>query len=167
LIEVKMEEFKVCEKETKTKAFSKEGLAREERLNPREVEKEEKRLFILSVVERIEGVVESLEADVEKMSNTKAKGKQKELVTISFSLPLWLASHPLLSSQMDKLEARIATNRWHITNLELIHRLLDNDSLEPSKLDAIKEDLEYYLEVGLLSSLSHPTPASLSSVYRW
>jgi CCR4-NOT transcription complex subunit 3 len=77
-----MEEFKVCEKETKTKAFSKEGLAREEKLNPREVEKEEKRMFIQSVVERIEGVVESLEADVEKMSNTKAKGKQKELVRL-------------------------------------------------------------------------------------
>lgn len=49
--------------------------------------------------------------------------------------------------QIEKLEARIATNRWHISKLELIHRLLDNDSLEPSKLDSIKEELEYYLEV--------------------
>ena len=29
LIETKMEQFKVCEKETKTKTYSKEGLARE------------------------------------------------------------------------------------------------------------------------------------------
>jgi CCR4-NOT transcription complex subunit 3 len=75
-----MEEFKICEKETKTKAFSKEGLAREEKLNPREVEKEEKRAWIQGIVERVEGVIELLEADLEKMSNSKAKGKNKEQV---------------------------------------------------------------------------------------
>jgi CCR4-NOT transcription complex subunit 3 len=76
-----MEEFKVCEKETKTKAFSKEGLAREEKLNPRELEKEEKRSWIQSVVERIEAVVESLDADLEKLTNaTKGKSKHKEQV---------------------------------------------------------------------------------------
>lgn len=48
---------------------------------------------------------------------------------------------------MDKLEARITTNRWHISKLEQINRLLDNDVLEPSKLDSIKEELDYYLEV--------------------
>jgi CCR4-NOT transcription complex subunit 3 len=75
-----MEEFKVCEKETKTKAFSKEGLAREEKLDPREVEKEEKRSWLQGVIERVEGVVETLEADLEKMSNTKGKGRNKEQV---------------------------------------------------------------------------------------
>lgn len=39
LIESKMEQFKICEKETKTKAYSKEGLAREDKLDPREAEK--------------------------------------------------------------------------------------------------------------------------------
>jgi CCR4-NOT transcription complex subunit 3 len=34
LIESKMEQFKVCEKETKTKAYSKEGLAQGEKLDP-------------------------------------------------------------------------------------------------------------------------------------
>ena len=75
-----MEEFKICEKETKTKAFSKEGLAREEKLDPREIEKEEKRVWIQGVVERIEGVVETLESDLERMSNIKGKGKNKEQV---------------------------------------------------------------------------------------
>ena len=36
LIETKMEQFKVCEKETKTKTYSKEGLAREARVDPHE-----------------------------------------------------------------------------------------------------------------------------------
>ena len=33
----KMEAFKICEKETKTKAYSKEGLAQASKLDPREV----------------------------------------------------------------------------------------------------------------------------------
>merc|ERR1740130_991657 len=36
LIETKMEQFKVCEKETKTKTYSKEGLARETKVDPHE-----------------------------------------------------------------------------------------------------------------------------------
>jgi len=32
----KMEQFKVCEKETKTKAFSKEGLSLQGKLDPKE-----------------------------------------------------------------------------------------------------------------------------------
>ena len=37
LIESKMEQFKVCEKETKTKAYSKEGLAQLEKVDPEQV----------------------------------------------------------------------------------------------------------------------------------
>jgi CCR4-NOT transcriptional regulation complex NOT5 subunit len=37
LVETKMEQFKVCEKETKTKAYSKEGLAQAQKLDPAEV----------------------------------------------------------------------------------------------------------------------------------
>jgi len=36
-IEGKMEQFKVCEKETKTKAYSKEGLAKARKLTPEEL----------------------------------------------------------------------------------------------------------------------------------
>lgn len=90
-----MEEFKICEKETKTKAFSKEGLAREEKLNPREVEKEEKRVWIQTVVEQIEGVVEGLETELERVSNLKGKGKNKEQV--SFSCLHSLSQPPLLN----------------------------------------------------------------------
>mmetsp|Transcript_22256 Transcript_22256/g.32374 ORF Transcript_22256/g.32374 Transcript_22256/m.32374 type:complete len:678 (-) Transcript_22256:163-2196(-) len=126
LIEVKMEEFKVCERETKTKAYSREGLAREEKLDPREIEKEEKRSWVQSIIDRIEAAVEVLDADLERMSSAKGKSKNKE--------------------QMEKLESRISTNRWHVTKLEQINRLLDNDSLEPNKLDDIKEEIEYYVE---------------------
>lgn len=41
LIELKMEQFKVVERETKTKAFSKQGLGAEQKMDPREKEKED------------------------------------------------------------------------------------------------------------------------------
>lgn len=75
-----MEQFKVCEKETKTKAYSKEGLAREEKLDPHEIEKEQSRAWVQAIIERIENFVESWEADIERISNAKGKGKNKEQV---------------------------------------------------------------------------------------
>lgn len=80
LIESKMEQFKICEKETKTKAYSKEGLAREEKLDPREAEKEEKRVWVNSIVEQLNELVESLEADMEKLSSNKKDKRQREQV---------------------------------------------------------------------------------------
>lgn len=41
LIESKMERFKIVERETKTKAYSKEGLGAAAKLDPREKEKDE------------------------------------------------------------------------------------------------------------------------------
>ena len=40
-VERQMERFKVCEKETKTKAFSKEGLGQAAKLDPREKKRNE------------------------------------------------------------------------------------------------------------------------------
>lgn len=41
VIEQKMEQFKVVERETKTKAYSKQGLGAEQKLDPKEKEKED------------------------------------------------------------------------------------------------------------------------------
>ena len=75
-----MEQFKICEKETKTKAYSKEGLAREEKLDPHEIEKQESQAWVQAVIERIEVSVESWEADIERISSAKGKNKNKDQV---------------------------------------------------------------------------------------
>lgn len=80
LIESKMEQFKICEKETKTKAYSKEGLAREEKPDPQEAERQEKLTWLNNVVDRLREIVESQESDLEKLSNVK-KGKNREQVS--------------------------------------------------------------------------------------
>lgn len=127
LIESKMEQFKICEKETKTKAYSKEGLAREDKLDPREAEKEEKRNWIQSVLDRLTELVETLEGDIDKIASGKTKGKTK-------------------GDSLEKLENRISKNKWHMEKLDQIIRALDNDSIDPSALDGIKEDIDYYAE---------------------
>ena len=47
---------------------------------------------------------------------------------------------------MESFENRIKKVKWHMTKLEQIMRLIDNDGLEPSKVDSIKEDIEYYID---------------------
>ena len=79
-IETKMEQFKVCEKDTKTKAFSREGLARENRSDPREIEKEEKRNWANDCLDKLNEIVENIEGEVEKISNGRAKSKNKDQV---------------------------------------------------------------------------------------
>jgi CCR4-NOT transcription complex subunit 3 len=121
-----MENFKICEKDTKTKAYSKEGLAREARLDPKEAEKEDKRIWLNESIEKLEELIDSIEADIEKNSNGRAKSKNKELI--------------------EKMEKRILKNRWHIARLEQILRLLDGDDLDPAQLDDIKDGVDYYIE---------------------
>jgi CCR4-NOT transcription complex subunit 3 len=67
VIESKMEQFKVCEKDTKTKAYSKEGLARDSKLDPKEALREEKRNWVNDCLERLQDLINSVEADKEKV----------------------------------------------------------------------------------------------------
>ncbi|KAJ6516328.1 CCR4-Not complex component, Not N-terminal domain-containing protein, partial [Mycena sanguinolenta] len=54
LIETQMEKFKACEKEMKTKAFSKEGLIQAAKLDPKEQEKEEATVWLQAQVEELQ-----------------------------------------------------------------------------------------------------------------
>lgn len=128
VIESKMEQFKICEKDTKTKAYSKEGLDRQARLGPKDAEREEKRNWLNECLERLQDLIDSIEADASKLSASKSKGGKNK-------------------DQLEKLDNRIQKNKWHMARLELILKLLDNEELDPSELESIKEDVEYYIEV--------------------
>ena len=52
-VERQMERFKVCEKEMKTKAFSKEGLGQAAKLDPREKARNEMRDWINETVDKL------------------------------------------------------------------------------------------------------------------
>ena len=80
LIETKMEQFKICEKDTKTKAFSKEGLAAANKLDPRELEKEEKREWLNTCIDTLSDLNEAIEVDQEKLSSGRGRIKNKDAI---------------------------------------------------------------------------------------
>ncbi|KAL6893582.1 hypothetical protein ACP4OV_007680 [Aristida adscensionis] len=124
-IEREMERFKVCEKETKTKAFSKEGLGQQPKTDPKEKAKAETRDWLNNVVSDLESQIDNFEAEVEGLSIKKGKQRPPRLV---------------------HLEKSITRHKAHIKKLESILRLLDNDELSPEQVNDVKDFLEDYVE---------------------
>lgn len=125
LIEREMERFKICEKETKTKAFSKEGLGQQPKTDPKEKAKSETRDWLNTVVGELESQIDSFEAEIEGLSVKKGKTRPPRLT---------------------HLETSIARHKAHIMKLELILRLLDNDELSPEQVNDVKDFLDDYVE---------------------
>ncbi|KAJ0965376.1 hypothetical protein J5N97_026514 [Dioscorea zingiberensis] len=125
VIEREMERFKVCEKETKTKAFSKEGLGQQPKTDPKEKAKSETRDWLNNVVGDLESQIDNFEAEVESLSVKKGKTRPPRLT---------------------HLETSIVRHKAHIMKLELILRLLDNDELSTDQVNDLKEFLEDYVE---------------------
>ncbi|KAH7429527.1 hypothetical protein KP509_09G054000 [Ceratopteris richardii] len=125
LIEREMERFKICEKETKTKAFSKEGLGQQPKTDPREKAKSESRDWLNNMVSELESQIDSFEAELEGL--TAKKGKSK-------------------SARLAHLEDSISRHKQHIVKLEQILRLLDNDSVSPEEVNDTKDFVEDYVE---------------------
>lgn len=124
-IEREMERFKICEKETKTKAFSKEGLGQQPKTDPKEKAKSETRDWINNVVGELESQIDNFEAEAEGLSVKKGKTRPPRLT---------------------HLETSIARHKAHIIKLELILRLLDNDELSPDQVNDVKDFLDDYVE---------------------
>ncbi|XP_050237115.1 general negative regulator of transcription subunit 3 isoform X2 [Mercurialis annua] len=122
LIEREMERFKICEKETKTKAFSKEGLGQQPKT---EKAKSETRDWLNNVVGELESQIDSFEAEMEGLSVKKGKTKPPRLM---------------------HLDTSISRHKLHIMKLELILRLLDNDELSPEQVNDVKDFLDDYVE---------------------
>lgn len=124
-----MEKFKACEKEMKTKAFSKEGLIQATKLDPKEQEKEEATQWLQTQVEELQMQVESTEAEVESLQGAGKRRKQGSNM-----------------GRLEELEHLNDRRKWHISRLEIVLRLLNNGSLLPEKVLDLKEDVQYFVE---------------------
>ncbi|CAN1765410.1 General negative regulator of transcription subunit 3 [Linum perenne] len=125
LIEREMERFKICEKETKTKAFSKEGLGQQPKTDPREKAKSETRDWLNNLVSELESQIDSFEAEMEGLTVKKGKTRPPRLT---------------------HLETSIQRHKAHIMKLELILRLLDNDELSAEQVNDVKDFIDDYVE---------------------
>jgi CCR4-NOT transcription complex subunit 3 len=134
-----MERFKACEKEMKTKAFSKEGLSAGHRLDPREALKQETVTFISAQVDELSRQVESTEAEIEQLQGGARKGKKGAAGN---------------AERVSELEEQNDRRNWHISRLELINRLMENGNLDPDRVQGLKEDISYYVESNTVSTQS-------------
>lgn len=121
-----MEAFKVVEKEMKTKTFSKEGLARKEKLDPEEEKKQDTIKWVDEVIEQLQTLIDEKDLEVEKLSAGKGKKTNK--------------------NQIEECNQHLQSHKFHMNKLEGILRLVRNDRIPAETVDEVKEDLEYYVE---------------------
>ena len=126
LIETKMEQFKICEKETKTKTYSKEGLLRAEKLDPAEIAKQQTTEWIGEYIEKLNQLLQDREVEIERLSAGKGKKTNKHI--------------------LEEYLQFVTMHKFHINKLEGIMRLVNNDVLDVEDVDNIKDDLDYYIE---------------------
>ncbi|BDA45543.1 General negative regulator of transcription subunit 3 [Coccomyxa sp. Obi] len=126
-VERQMERFKVCEKEMKVKAFSKMGLGQATKLDPKEKARNDMRDWINETVDKLTAENEAFDAEMEALANNNKK-KNK------------------LPARHGHLEESIVRHKAHITRLEQMLRLLDNEALEVDDMTDIREMVDDYIE---------------------
>lgn len=127
LIEEKMEKFKVCEKETKTKAFSKEGLA-QDRTDPKQRAKAEVGDWVREAIEKLKEQCEEMEAEIESHNSGKRKKRNDE------------------NPRVTQLKENIGRHEHHQEMLERVLRAVDNDAVTPEEATELKDSVDYYIE---------------------
>ncbi|XP_034946246.1 CCR4-NOT transcription complex subunit 3 [Chelonus insularis] len=129
LIETQMERFKVVERETKTKAYSKEGLGAAQKLDPAQKEREEVSNWLANSIDALNLQLDTFESEIESLLAGKKKRLDKDK-----------------QDRMDELKSKLDKHRYHIRKLETLLRMLDNMSVEVHTIKRIKDDVEYYIE---------------------
>ena len=133
LIEKDMERFKVCEKETKTKAYSKEALAAPDKKDPEiSQDKLECKEWIDDFAQQIKDLLAEREAEFQKFNlgggGKGKKGKKSDKEQFSS-----------LSQVMEKYN-------WHLSQLSRAWKLLAEDKVSLDSINLIKDDLEYWID---------------------
>lgn len=140
-----MEKFKACEKEMKTKAFSKEGLIQSAKLDPKAQEKLETTHWLQSQVEDLNLSIEQAEAEVQTLQGS---GKKKN------------RAGGVQAERLETLERLNERRKWHISRLELILRLLENGSISVERVNDLKEDVQYFVT-------SHTVCSTMNTTLFW
>eukprot|EP00127_Corallochytrium_limacisporum_P001109 Clim_evm20s39 gene=Clim_evmTU20s39 len=128
-IETCMETFKVVEKETKTKAYSKEGLGLAAKKDPKEQQKDGVRNWVAEVLDQLTVQIDVAEVELDGLASSGKKKKRGDD-----------------SERKEVLDQLIETNKMHMSSLETLLRMLDNDTVTCEEIENIKEDIMYYVE---------------------
>lgn len=124
-----MERFKVVERETKTKAYSKEGLGAAQKLDPAQRIKDDVRSWLNQSISALQIQTEKLESEIESLLAGKKKRLDKDK-----------------QDRNDELQTILKRHRFHVKKLEMLLRMLDNDGVDVELIRRIKDDVDYYIE---------------------
>eukprot|EP00483_Globobulimina_turgida_P011347 UN11369 len=142
-IEERMESFKKCEKETKTKAYSKEAL-RKSKTQPQNnnndnntgllshAQMESKQWFDAQVA-NLHAQNQELDTQLDKYQNItrrenkKHRNKKNNLFEIT------------------KINARLDRNKWHLKQLDLCLNRMLHSNINALLYKDIRDDVEYYI----------------------
>jgi len=123
-IEVQMETFKACEKESKTKAYSREGLEASKQLDPMEEERQQMRDWVQDTQQKLTDQINILDAELEVLGSKK----NRDLEALGH-----------LQSSLDKL-------KYHYDKLDLLLRKCENEgSVNSEKLQELQEVFECFI----------------------
>lgn len=125
-----MERFKVVERETKTKAYSKEGLGAAQKLDPAQRVRDEVRQWLTTSISALQIQIDQYESEIESLLAGKKKKLDKDKD----------------KHRMEELRGKLDRHKFHITKLETLLRMLDNDGVDVEQVRRIKDDVEYYIE---------------------
>jgi len=132
-IENEMERFKVLEKETKTKAYSKEGLSQVLKKNRAANAKDPKAVTSEWIDKMKDMLQEQIDEYESKVENFKGVGKKKK-------------HH---NEDIEGLQKHIERHNWHLEQLEEVREKLNNDEVTVKRIKTIQEDVEYYISDNL------------------
>lgn len=111
-----MERFKAMERELKTKAYSSAGLNAASKMDPEDEKKEEIRMWLSDMGDKLSAQVDMLEAEQEQQRIASKKSKRID---------------PAKAERALKVDVGIERHKHHQTRLEIILRMLDNGNLAP------------------------------------
>ena len=136
-IEERMESFKRCEKDSKTKAYSKAALKRaaSEQMQSKSPEltsqQSEAKDWFDEQIETLEEENVELEADLDKFQNSgRGKGKRNKMKNVE---------------EMNKINDRLERNKWHLSKLRTCMERVVDGNVDAMLYKDIRDDVEYYI----------------------
>jgi CCR4-NOT transcription complex subunit 3 len=127
-IELEMERFKTFEREQKTKPFSFQGLQMSEKIDPEEERRQLLRDTIDETLQAVQVSLDSYHADIEPLTGKKKKSKED-------------------LARIEQLKVCIERHGFHIMNLEIVLRRLDNvdPDINLDDVEAVGDHVEQFL----------------------
>ena len=123
-IEQQMEAFKACEKETKTKTYSREGLEASNKLDPAEEEKAQMRDWVQDTQQKLVDQINILDSELESISSKKVRD----------------------TDAMDHLQSSLDKLKYHYDKLDLLLRKSENEGcVNSEKFQELQEVFECFI----------------------